>query len=75
MLGSGCGCTVVLYRLQTMCLWWTIRDLVEPQVWGNTIDLWLRNVWMICNCGMVMTGSDSRFCASSAVFQVRSCAA
>jgi hypothetical protein len=28
---------------------------------GNTIDLWLRGVWMICNCGRLMTGLDSRF--------------
>jgi hypothetical protein len=45
----GWDVVVRLYRLQTMCFWWRIMDLVEPQCMGNTIDLWLRDVWMICN--------------------------
>jgi hypothetical protein len=45
----GWGVVVRLCRLQTMCFWWRIMDLVEPQCMGNTIDLWLRDVWMICN--------------------------
>jgi len=45
----GWGVVVRLYRLQTMCFWWRMMDLVSPQCMGNTIDLWLRDVWMICN--------------------------
>lgn len=43
-----CGVVVrSLYRIERCVFWWRIRDLVSSHRWGDTIDLWLRDIWMI----------------------------